>query len=357
VQTRNNRLIFTAKIPESTNHGISKYMEIARLAQIKAAMPFILRMEQSNVRELFLNGPELSIESISPRIRICRTPTDFDIFRYCSLFQSVPSANRIGRRISAIVYDEGQRKGPILMGTIGLASSMYSVAARDQHLGWVGKDARILKDSGLKRIMDLALCMAVPPYSFLLGGKLMALLAISDPLRTEFRKKYGTSLLGLGTSCATGIHCPIFNRIMVRPGGLYHHIGETSGYTTSFFGAETVRAARALKSIPNANSAEQLSLRPMRMLNDALRLCGLPYEPLVRLGLRKAVYFGVLSQKALVYLRKGKHQNLRENLSASDAISYWKTVFVSKRIHHPDALKLIKAFKVEHLVPGGKAGS
>lgn len=332
-------------------------MEMARRAQIKAATPFILRMEQNNVRGLLVDGAQLRIESICPRIHICKTDADFDIFRYCSLFQSVPSANRIGRRISAIVYDDGQRKAPILMGAIGLASSMYSVAARDQYLGWAGKDARTLKNTGLKRIMDLALCMGVPPYSFLLGGKLMALLAFSDPLRMEFKKKYGTSLLGLGTSCATGIHCPIFNRIMVRPGGLYHHIGETSGYTTSFFGAQTIRAARTLTNNPNANGAKQLSLRPMRSLNDALRLCGLPYEPLVRLGLRKAVYFGVLSQRGLMYLRKGKHQNLRENLSASDAITYWKTVFLSKRIHHADTLKLIKAFKVEHLVPGGKAGS
>ncbi|MFY9621750.1 MAG: Druantia anti-phage system protein DruA [Pyrinomonadaceae bacterium] len=329
-------------------------MELTRSAQLRAARSFIDRVERSGMKRLFISGADLRIESISPRIHICRTDEDFEIFRYCGLLQSVPSGQRIGRRISALVYDDSQRDQRTVMGAIGLASSMYTLGCRDTYLGWVGRDSKNLKETGLKRIMDLALCVSVPPYSFLLGGKLMALLAMTDPFRKEFRRKYGAPLLGVGTSCATGLHCPIFNRIMVRPGGLYRHIGETVGYTISFFSADTMRAARLLASSQGGVRQGEFSLRPMRILNQALRVCDLPYEPLARLGLQKAIYFGVLSEKALSRLKTGGEAAPKDKLSTSDAIEYWKVVLLSKRAQHAETLARLRSFTTEQLRPGEK---
>jgi hypothetical protein len=73
--------------------------------------------------------------------------------------------------------------------------------------------------------MQLAVCMSWPPYSYLLGGKLMAALALSKTVADEYQLKYkrklprGTKLQGLITISAGGKHCPIFHRIMLRPGG------------------------------------------------------------------------------------------------------------------------------------------
>src|SRR5690606_33044272 len=39
-------------------------------------------------------------------------------------------------------------------------------------------------------IADLAVCGAVPPYNELVGGKLVALLAVSEAARTAYRKRY-----------------------------------------------------------------------------------------------------------------------------------------------------------------------
>ena len=355
--THNRTIRFSARIPDHTTDGISTYMELTRSAQIRAARSFIIRVEQSGIKKLFLTGSDLKIECISPRIHICRTREDFEIFRYCGLLQSVPSGQRIGRRVSALVYDDGQYDHGTIMGAIGLASSMYTLGCRDAYLGWVGRDAKKLKDRGLKRIMDLALCVSVPPYSFLLGGKLMALLAMTDPLRKEFRRKYGTPLLGVGTSCATGLHCPIFNRIMVRPGGLYRHIGETVGYTFSFFSPDTMRAARLLTSSQEEVQQGEFSLRPMRILNQALRACGLPSGPLMRLGLRKAIYFGVLSEKALSRLKTGGEVAPKDKLAASDAIQYWKVVLLSKRAQQDETLERVKSFSTEQLRLGEKSES
>jgi hypothetical protein len=355
--SRNSIIRISVQIPDYTHAGISKYMELTRSNQIRSATPFIKRVERAGMKEHFLVGSKLKIEKISPRIRICNDAEDFEIFRYCGLLQSVPSGQRIGRRMSVLVYDDGQKGTPVIMGAIGLASSMYTLGCRDKHLEWTGPRAKKLKEIGLKRIMDLALCVSVPPYSFLLGGKLMALLAMSDPIRNEFKRKYGAPLLGISTSCATGVHCPIFNRIMVRPGGLYRHIGETTGYSISFFSKDTFRAARLLLLSQRRLSEGALSLRPMRILNEALQACDLPSGPLIRLGLRKAIYFGVLSEKSLRGLKMGLQAVPKDSLSGTDAVQYWKLVLLSKRSQQAETLKRVKSFKPESLRPGGKLES
>src|SRR5205807_10589155 len=101
----------------------------------------------------------------------------------------------------------------------------------------------------------------------------------------------------------------------------------------------------------------EFSLRPMRILNQAMRVCDLPYGPLTRLGLRKAIYFGVLSEKALSRLKIGGEVAPKDKLSASDAIEYWKVVLLSKRAQHAETLERIKSFSIEQLRLGEKSGS
>jgi hypothetical protein len=127
------------------------------------------------------------------------------------------------------------------MGAIGLASPTYALAARDRVLNWSGTQARPTKERGMRRLMDLATCVSLPPYSLLLCGKLLAALALSDEVAKEFERKYSEPLLALTTTCATGLHCPIFHRIMLRPGGLYQRIGETAGWTLSWVSSGTLR--------------------------------------------------------------------------------------------------------------------
>jgi len=307
-------------------------------------------MEKKHITELFINGRDLQIENIFPRIHICDTPSDFEIYNYCRFLQSVPNTNRVGRQIKALVYDDGQRR-PVLIGAIGLASSMYTVGCRDRYLNWVGKEGKFRKDIGLRRLMDLAVCIAFQPYSFLLGGKLMALLAMTDPFRIEFQRRYGMPLLGLVTTCATGVHCPIFNRIMIRKGGLYRHIGETAGYTTVIFSADTLRAGRRLvENLKNAgNNQLSFSSKPIRILRQALKLCSIPYEPLLHLGNPKGVYIAVLSEDSLVCLRAGKCSDTKDSLSVKDAFEYWKTDILPKRRHCQETIEKISRFRREKL--------
>ena len=324
---------------------------VRQYRQLKAESKFIQRMERSNIIEQFINGNALQVKQISPRIHICEKTRDFAIYRYCRFLQSIPSTNRIGRQIRALVFDDGQRHSA-LMGAIGLASSIYTLGCRDRYLGWTGSSAKLLKDVGLKCLMDLAVCIAFPPYSLLLGGKLMALLAMTDPFQIEFQRKYGSPLLGLITTCATGIHCPIFNRIMIRKGGLYRRIGETKGYTTIFFGPDTLRVARKLVKDIHGTASNQLSFssKPIRVLRQALKICNIPYEPLLRLGNPKGVYFATLSDENLISLRTGHCSAAVGSLSVEEAMNYWKSNILPKRKYSEKTIERVRRFRREELL-------
>src|SRR5882724_1678998 len=217
----------------------------------------IRAFETSSLRLLFVDGNEIDPQHIRPKVEVCRTDAEFATHRYCRLQQSVPSGPRVGRRIAALIYDVGQNRRA-LMGAIMLASPLYSVRARDAFLGWANR--KLVKDAGLKRTMDLSLCMALPPYNELLAGKLMATLAVSSTMSKEFSTRYDDHLLAVTTTSATGLHCPIFNRIMIRPGGLYRRIGETTGYTTMILGDLTLHAARELIKVHRLARNQDITL-------------------------------------------------------------------------------------------------
>src|SRR5258708_29049422 len=141
--------------------------------------------------------------------------------------QAVPAPRLLYRQLAFLLRDFGQPTHPV-MGINGLSSTVYSLGARDRFLCWADR-SKTIKQKGLNACMQVAVCMAVRPYSCLRTGRLAAAMALSDFVGSEFTKKFSRKrsvarLLGVVTTAATGIHAPIFNRIMLRKGGLYRRI-------------------------------------------------------------------------------------------------------------------------------------
>ena len=209
-----------------------------RVQQITGSKDFIRGMETKGALMLLGDGRSIDPTRISPQIKICVSSTDHNLFRYGKLFQRIPTTNRVGRQVRCLVYDTGQLR-PFLMGVFELTSGAYTLGCRDDYLGWRDQSRKIIKDKGLRRVMDLASVIALPPYNLLFGGKLIAALAFSDAVVTEIRCRYGSDLLGVVTTSATGLHCAILNRIGLKSGGLFRRIGQTSGYSTIFASQST----------------------------------------------------------------------------------------------------------------------
>ncbi|MGO8905184.1 MAG: Druantia anti-phage system protein DruA [Solirubrobacteraceae bacterium] len=156
------------------------------------------------------------------------------LFRWAALHWSIPVSSGYGRRLRLLVVDQANEK---LIGLIGLGDPVFALAARDKWVGWDAPRRRRM----LHHVADAFVLGAVPPYSHLLAGKLVAMLAASNEVRSAWRSKYGgrTSLIAeeardgrlamITTTSALG-RSSIYNRLRFEDGELiYERVGETRG--------------------------------------------------------------------------------------------------------------------------------
>ena len=183
----------------------------------------------------FATGSEVEPSHISPRL-VEVTPGSREelLFRYASLHWSIPVSSGYGRRLRFLVIDDHNNK---VIGLIGLGDPVYSLKARDQWIGWTPFTQR----DHLRSVMDAFVLGAVPPYSFLLGGKLVAMLLASDSIRTAFKRKYGGvvsriqekthdgSLALITTTSALG-RSSVYNRLRLPGGARLESVGYTKGF-------------------------------------------------------------------------------------------------------------------------------
>ena len=144
----------------------------------------ILAKHEASLLQRFAFGKDVVPDKIYPElIEVHSRSEDEILFRYASLHWSIPVSSGYGRRLRFLVVDRHTKK---LIGLFGLGDPVFSLKNRDQWIGW-NKDDRIER---LRHVVDAYVLGAVPPYSFLLGGKLIALLTTSNEVREAFKRKY-----------------------------------------------------------------------------------------------------------------------------------------------------------------------
>ena len=180
------------------------------------------------------SGGDISPADISPRlVEVHPRSTEELLFRYASLHWSIPVSSGYGRRLRFLVMDDYNSK---LIGIIGLGDPVYSLAPRDDWVGWTFSQRK----NRLANVMDAFVLGAVPPYSFLLCGKLVAMLATTDPVRAAFKRKYRRSCsiingrphdgrLALITTTSALGRSSVYNRLRLDRRPLYQSVGYTKG--------------------------------------------------------------------------------------------------------------------------------
>ncbi len=131
----------------------------------------------------FAHGEEIVPEKIDPKLVPVYSEEERRLFRYAGLHWSIPVSLGYGRRLRYLVIDQHTNK---LMGLLGLGDPVFSLGHRDRWVGWNFEDRK----ERLHHVVDAFVLGAVPPYSFLIGGKLIALLATSNEVREAFKRKY-----------------------------------------------------------------------------------------------------------------------------------------------------------------------
>ncbi|TKB72444.1 MAG: DUF4338 domain-containing protein [Nitrospira sp.] len=163
---------------------IRELHETAVEHRIERAKEGLLRKETELLQHIAL-GNEIAPTKIYPRlVEVLPDSNEELLFRYASLHWSIPVSSGYGRRLRFLVVDEHNGK---LIGLVGLGDPVYSLGPRDEWVGWTIADRR----KRLRNVMDAFVLGAVPPYSFLLCGKLVAMLAASDTVRREDKRCQG----------------------------------------------------------------------------------------------------------------------------------------------------------------------
>ena len=135
--------------------------------------------------EEIANGYEVDPEKIRPELVEARSDARTgDLFRFASLLWSIPVSQGYGRRLRYLVKDRANDK---LIGLFALGDPVFNLRVRDEWIGWNQADRR----ERLVNLMDAYVVGAVPPYTDLLGGKLVASLIASEEVSNKFQERYG----------------------------------------------------------------------------------------------------------------------------------------------------------------------
>jgi hypothetical protein len=179
-------------------------------------------------------GRDLEPEKINPYLVEVESHSEDELlFRYACLHWSIPVSSGYGRRLRFLIRDRQNGK---LMGLIGLGDPVFALKARDNWVEW-GKEAR---QKRLQHVMDAFVLGAVPPYSGLLCGKLVALLVAANEVRRAFSRKYGQreslirhrqldGQLALITTASALGRSSIYRRLRLPDRKLFISCGYTAG--------------------------------------------------------------------------------------------------------------------------------
>ncbi|MBE7158009.1 MAG: DUF4338 domain-containing protein, partial [Rhodospirillales bacterium] len=185
----------------------------------------------------FRQGVDIDPAKIKPVLKSAPDGTDWsEKFMLVRALWSMPYSKGYGRRLRFVVWDDHHEA---VVGIIGLQSPPADLSCRDQLFAYPEK----LKLNSVNCTMDAYAVGAVPPYSYLLGGKLCAGLIATDPVRQAYWRQYATKrtemlnqnirqpLAAVTTTSAFG-RSSMYNRLRYGERLLAEPIGYTLGYGT-----------------------------------------------------------------------------------------------------------------------------
>ena len=248
----------------------------------------------------FATGTQIDPASIDPElVEVKPDSLESRLFRFASLLWSVPVSQGFGRRLRFLVRD---RQNGCLIGLFALGDPVFNLSARDNWIGWTHKD----RSQRLVHIMDAYVVGALPPYSFLICGKLVAALTGSNEVKDAYERKYlgrraiiskkrnQAKLVLLTTMSALG-RSSIYNRLIIPEGPQFIRIGMTKGFGHFHLSGEIFKLLRVyLEALghPYA-SGHQFGMGSnwkIRVIRTALEKLNIDGSAILRHGIEREVY-------------------------------------------------------------------
>jgi hypothetical protein len=312
----------------------------------------------------FATGRQVDPSRIDPElVEVKSNTSESRLFRLACLLWSVPVSQGFGRRLRFLVRD---RQNGCLIGLFALGDPVFNLSARDSWVGWTHRD----RSERLVHVMDAYVVGAMPPYSLLIGGKLVAALMGSSEVKAAYERKYlgrkavisgaenRARLVLLTTTSALG-KSSIYNRLNVPNGPRFVRIGATKGFGHFHLSGQVFDSLRSyLEELghPYA-SGHQFGMGPnwkIRVARTALEKLGIDGNAVLKHGIEREVYAIPLAtnwRKVLL----GQHRNVHSStLSLSEITRFCLDRWILPRSERDKRYKrFARATIVECLHNGG----
>ena len=295
---------------------------------------------------------------IYPKVEVCETQKQRDLFRIFRYYWSSPYSDYVGRRIKLLIRDIALPDKPII-GIAALGSPIIRIPERDDFIGW----DRHIRTKNLIYTMDAYVIGALPPYNYLLGGKLISLLLASREIRQIYEEKYkdkitiinkrsANILVGIFTTSLYGKSSQ-YNRLTYQKKILYQPIGQTKGYGTLHLSMETIHEMVRFLRTNDYNINHYFGSGPnwvMRVIDKAGELVGFNSDLLLNHSFKRNIYFLSLAVNYKEILNDKSVEPIYYNYSEVELIDHWRRRWLEKRIKNEEVIKNILSFKTNDFI-------
>ena len=300
----------------------------------------------------FANGKDINIHKFFPTLIPVEKESHYArLYRFASLLWSIPVSNGFGRRQRFIVLDKNNNK---IIGIFALGDPVYNMRIRDTHIGWNNADRKLR----LYNMMDLFVAGAFPPYSHLLCGKLIAMLAVSNETRKFLFKKYknnstiiqqsekNPTLIAITTSSAFG-RSSQYNRISFNGERIYQPIGYSQGWghfhlsNGLYANIKSFLRERECPELAKNNFGDGPNWK-FRILRTAFRELGLP-QALLFHGVQRQLFIAPLASNYKdFFCSPGVKPNLMDYPQKA-LVEFFKSRWFLPRAHRLSSFETVDA--------------
>ena len=280
-------------------------------------------------------------ENLKPKMVLSNGP-DAETWNAVRTFSSTMKNNsNIGRNLFYILTDDVTKK---YLGVICISSDFLDLTPRDNAIGWP-RDVKTTQNM----INHTAIGSTIVPlqplgYNYM-GGKLLALMCLSDTVQKDWKERYGDTLVGVTTTSLYG---------KTKAGGLSQYDNlehwKAMGFSSGSVAFEPTRETKKMvfdwikknhtkKYFEwwDAKNPQGLPLKrdhKNRSLNFAYSKLEIPKE-LIRTEHQRGIYFSPLYNNTNEFLRKEiTDESLVKSFDTSEEAlaNIWKTKYAKGRI-------------------------
>ena len=324
IVSNNEKLI----VPKDKEYFRKVHCEATRY-MLRKNSKLIQKFDEQFIEKYVANGTDLDVKCIDPRLVKVTDEKQSNLFRWIKLHWSIPISAGYGRRLRYILYD---KNNDAVIGIIGLADPVFGLRDRDDFIGWDYQT----KKSRLKHIMDAFVLGAIPPYSLILGGKLVATSLMSSKIRHDFSQLYKGSvsiisgevfngkLAAITTASALG-KSSIYDRIKVPRSSAFFHIGWSKGsgefhFTNGLYEEMFKLASNKVKWTKNPLWGNGVRNRRV-VVQQALRMMDLPSKFIYH-NIPRELFMVPLGSNTLKFLQGKSRKIGYYEISNADLFKY-----------------------------------